>query len=153
MTDMDPRRMREAACAGRRWAEEKAAALEGTSAQSWSDDWQAAWAGALSLEPHLPKIAPEELSTLIDHATDAARRRWTEILEAERALEDNQALDTETRALALCEALRDHVPAGPSVGREGSRVYLQDTSDAHETTVIADAARAVTDWQERHFGR
>jgi hypothetical protein len=151
---MDPRRMREAACAGRRCAEEKQQRW-GTSAQSWPDDWQAAWAGALSLEPHLPKIAPEELSTLIDHATDAARRRWTEILEAERALEDNQALDTETRALALCEALRDHVPAGLSVGREGSRVYLQDTSDAHETTVtsIADAARAVTDWQERHFGR
>lgn len=149
------RRIQEAASAGVRWADEKAAALEGTSPRDWPDAWDAAWTGALHLEPRYPKLAAEELAALLDHANDAARGRWTEIVERERALEESHATDAETRAVALSEALRDHVPAGLSVGREGSRVYLQDAADAGETTVtsIADAARAVSDWQERHFGR
>ena len=152
---MPARRLRQAVFAGRKWAEAKAAALEGTSPRDWPDTWDAAWSGGLHLAPRSPKLAPEDLARLLDRATDAARRRWAEIVEAERAIEDNQTSDSETRATALYEALRDHVPAGLSVGREGARVYLQDVSDAAETTVTsyAAAARAVSDWQERHFGR
>jgi hypothetical protein len=152
---MRARRLREAVFAGRRWAEEKAAALEGTSSRDWPDAWEIAWGGELHLEPRSPKLGPEDLAALLDRATEAARSRWAEIVEAERALEDSQATDAETRATALCEVLRDHVPSGLSVGREGGRVYLQDVADAGETTVtsFADAARAVSDWQERHFGR
>lgn len=154
---MDPRREREheAAEAGRRWAEDKAEALQGTSPRDWPQAWDVAWAGELHLEPHPPKLVPDEIADLLDCANDAARLRWNEIVEDERALEESGETDTETRALALFEALRDHVPEGLSVGREGGRVYLQDVSDAGETTVtsLADAARAVGDWQERHFGR
>ena len=103
----------------------------------------------------MPKLVPDELAALLDRATRAASSRWAEIVEAERELEDSGAPNTETRAVALYDTLRDHVPAGLSVGREGARVYLQDVADAGETTVtsLADAARAVSEWQERHFGR
>ena len=39
--------------------------------------------------------------------------------------------------MTLYDTLRDHVPAGLSVGREGGRVYLQDVADAEEITVTS----------------
>jgi hypothetical protein len=152
---MSPGRDREAIFAGRKWAEEKAAALEGTSPRDWPDDWDVAWAGALDLEPRSPELAPDELDAFLDRANRAASSRWAEILEAELELEEHGTTDTETGALALYELLRDHVPAGLSVGRDGTRVFLQDSAGSEETTVtsFADAARTVSDWQERHFGR
>lgn len=152
---MDAERVRQAVSAGRRWADEKAAALEGTSPRDWPEDWDLAWSGELHLEPRPPKLSREELADLLDRATRAARDRWTEILEAERSLEESGESNSEERAVALYEALRDHVPAGLEVGREGTRVYVQDVTDAGETTVtsLASAARAVSDWQERHLGR
>jgi hypothetical protein len=73
---------------------------------------------------------------------------------AERGGEDGGE-EGEAGAVQLYEALRGHVSAGLSVRREGARVYLQDVSDAGETTVapMAEAARAISDWQERHLGR
>ncbi len=163
MNGQDLRRVKDAIASGRTWAEEKASHLEGTSPRDWPDVWDAAWSGGLhvaspSSDPS--KLTREEIVALFDRATDAARERWEEIVEAARALEDGGAADggaadSEVRAVALCEALRDHVPAGLSVGRDGSRVYLQDVSDAAETTVtsLASATRAISDWQERHLGR
>jgi len=156
MSAVHPDRVREAILAGRRWAEEKAAHLEGTSPRDWPDTWDPAWSAELHLERHTPKLAAGELAALVARATDAARERWMEIVEAERDIEEtSQTSDAETRAVALYEALRDHVPAGLSVGREGTRVFIQDAADTEETTVTsyADAARAVSDWQERHLGR
>jgi hypothetical protein len=152
---MPTEREREAALAGCKWAEDKAADLEGTSPRDWPDAWDPAWSGELHLEPHAPALIPEKLAALVEHATDAARDRWEEILEAERSLEDRALTDSESYASALCDVLRGHVPAGLSVGREGGRVYLQDVADAREMTVTsyANAARAISDWQERHFGR
>jgi hypothetical protein len=149
-------RAREADAAGQKWAEEKAAALEGTSPRDWPEEWDAAWNGELHLEPHRPRLEADELAQLIERATSAARQRWAEIVEEARGIEESQTTtDAEARAVALYEAIRDHVPAGLAVGREGARVYIQDVADSGETTVtsIADAARAINDWQERHFGR
>jgi hypothetical protein len=152
---MPTEREREAALAGRKWAEDKAAALEGTSSRDWPDEWDAAWSGELHLEPHRPALIPEELAALMERATEAARERWEEILEAERSVEESSATESEFYASALRDVLRGHVPDGLSVGREGARVYLQDVADATEMTVTsyAHAARAISDWQERHFGR
>ncbi len=155
MIAMRPRRSREASAAGRRWAEEKAAALEGTSPRDWPETWDPAWSGGLRLEPSSPSLDREELEALVDRATNAARRRWTELVENARALEAEGADAAESRAVALFDALRGHVPSGLAVGRDGPRVYLLDVTDAEERTVtsIADAARTINDWQERHFGR
>jgi hypothetical protein len=145
----------EAARAGRRWAEEKAALLDGTSPRDWPDEWHVDWGGELHLAPRRPKLEPEELAELLEVARDAARDRWAAIVDAERTLEESGPTDTEAGAVALYEALLDHLPPGLVVGREGPRVYIQDVTDADETTVtsFADAARTVSDWQERHFGR
>ena len=155
MIDSESPRVRDAVLSGRRWAEDKAAALEGTSPRDWPDTWDVAWSGELRLAPQSPNLTREELEALLDRASEAARLRWEEIVEAERALEESGATDGETRAVALCDALRDHLPPGLSVGREGGRVYIQDVTNAAETTVtsLADAARAIGDWQEHHFGR
>lgn len=155
MISIDPRREEAAVAAGRKWAEDKAAALEGTSPRDWPEEWDPAWSGELHLKAQVPKLIPEVVTALLERATRAASSRWTEIVEAERALEDSGAPNTETWAVTLYDTLRDHVPEGLSVGREGGRVYLQDVADAEEVTVtsLADAARAVSDWQERHFGR
>lgn len=155
MTAVIPARTREAAAAGRKWAEDKAAALEGTSPRDWPDEWDAAWSGELHLEPHGPELTPEELAALVERATGAARERWEEIVEAERTVEDSGATDGESYARTLCDVLRDHLPGGLAVGQDGARVYLQDVVDATEMTVssFAQAARTISDWRERHFGR
>jgi hypothetical protein len=152
---MDPIRERQAVFAGRRWAEEKAAALEGTSPHDWPDVWDRQWNEDMPIQPRLPKLTPEELTALIDTAIYAARGRWEELVEWERALDDRDATDDEAQAVALYEQLREHVPAGLSVGRDGARVYLQDVSDAADMTVrsLADASRAISDWLERHIAR
>lgn len=147
-----PSRLRSASVSGQDWAEQKAAALEGTSPRDWPDEWDDAWNGELSLA-RSQELSPAALAELRARASDAARARWAEILEDQRAGDDGEE-QGEARAVELYEALRGHVPAGLSVGREGARVYLQDVSDADETTVasMAEAARAISDWQDRHLG-
>ena len=68
MISVDPRREEAAVAAGRKWAEDKAAALEGTSPRDWPEEWDPAWSGELHLKAQVPKLVPEVV-------TDAPRAR------------------------------------------------------------------------------
>lgn len=149
-------RERDAVAAGRRWADDKAAALDGVSPRDWPQTWDDAWRGELRFDPHLPRLTPGELRDLLELASDSARVLWIEIVDRELAIEARGVeVESESYSLALFEELRNHVPQGLTVGREGTRVYVQDLTDGRETAVtsFADAVRAISDWQERHFGR
>jgi len=152
---MDTVHEAQAALAGRRWAEQKADALEGTLAESWPTEWDPSWGGELRL--HGARLDRAELDELVDLANREAATRWLELVETRRSLEDarGEAEELEARAVWLYEALRQHTPDGLSVGREGSRVYLQDAQDATEFSVhsLGEASRVINDWQERHLGR
>jgi hypothetical protein len=152
---MDKHHEAQAARAGRAWAEQKADALEGTSAQDWPAEWDPRWAGELRLSG--ARVARRELEELIDFANREAAERWLELVETRRAVEDarGELEEIEARAVWLYEALRAHTPEGLTVGRDGARVYLQDMGDATELSVgsLGEASRVISDWQERHFGR
>lgn len=155
---MDRRIMENASAEGRRWADEKAAGLEGTSPLDWPDDWEPAWNGELGVKvPPDGGLSLEDLTELQGRAELAATLRWNEILETERATLDARVdtVDDELSAVRLYEALREHVPSGLAVARDGPRVFLFGSEPAEEVTVtsLADAMRAIGDWQERHLGR
>jgi len=82
-------RLREAHVVGRKWAEHKAAALEGTSPRDWPNDWDDSWSESLSVTPRSPPLTPDELEELLEHAREAARRRWAEIVEEERSVQES----------------------------------------------------------------
>jgi hypothetical protein len=146
----------QAAEAGRRWAEQKADALEGTAASDWPREWDPRWAGELRLRGGRG-VNERELGALIDLANREAAARWSELVEMLAAAEDarGEAEELEARAVSLSESLRRHTPEGLSVGREGARVFLQDVEDGSEINVrsLAEASRFITEWQERHLGR
>jgi len=140
--------------AGRGWADRKADALEGTLAQDWPLEWDPSWAGELRFDGQLDR---DELADLTDLANREAAEHWLEIVEARRTAEDSRAEteELETRAIHLYEELREHIPEGLAVGRDGARVFLMDIEDAAEFSVhsLGEASRVINDWQERHFGR
>ncbi len=144
----------EAVEAGRRWAEEKADAREGTRAEDWPVEWDPAWAGELHVTGK--RADGPMLVALVDRANREAAARWLEIVEARREEQDTRAEgeELEAGAVKLYETLRRHTPEGLSLGREGARVFLQDVEDASEVSVssIVEALRAIDEWQGRHVG-
>ncbi len=142
--------------AGRAWAEQKADALEGTLAQDWPMEWETRWDGELRLSGS--RVDRQELDELIDLANREAAARWLDLVQARKATEDarSELEELVARAVWLYESLRGHTPEGLAVARDGARVYLQDVSDATEIAQVrslGDAARAMSDWEERHLGR
>lgn len=143
-------RRAEAVALGRAWASDKADALRGAiDPEDWPDFWDEADAGSL----------PEQLSNaerrqLEELANAAARERWVELVADERfgdMLEENRD-EIEARAAALESQLRESLPPGVSVGRDGSRVFLSlSESGRSERTVssLSNAWRVLHDWEEQ----
>ncbi|HSQ65424.1 MAG TPA: hypothetical protein VLM85_19530, partial [Polyangiaceae bacterium] len=107
---MDTVHEAQAVLAGRRWAEQKADALEGTLAESWPTAWDPSWGGELRL--HGARLDRAELDELVDLANREAATRWLELVETRRSVEDarGEAEELEARAVWLYEALRQHTP-------------------------------------------
>lgn len=142
-----------AEAAGRSWAETKADMLRGNiPALDWPDLWQEGWAGALPFDES--STAPRDRAALAAAANVAAARRWGELVEQCRESEDvpDEETDEEADAVQLYEAVRAGLPRGLIAGRDGPRVYLEDTLHGTEHTVgsLEDAWRVIEDWRERH---
>ncbi len=141
-----------AEAAGRAWAEQKADMLRGNiPAFDWPDLWQERWAGALPFDDSLPS---RDRTALLAAANVAAARRWGELVEQNRDSEDvpDEENDEEADAVQLYEAVRAGLPRGLLAGRDGPRVYLEDTLHGTEHTVssLEDAWRVIEEWRERH---
>lgn len=138
---------------GRLWAEQKAEMLRGSiPALDWPDLWQEKWGGKLPFDESA--VAPREWTALLAAANAAAARRWGELVEQCRDSEHVQdgETDEEADAVQLYEAVRAGLPRGLVAGRDGPRVYLEDTLHGTEHTVgsLEDAWRVIEEWRERH---
>jgi len=142
-------RRAEATALGRAWADEKADALrDDVPAADWPDFWEEASNGPLP-----PDLAWEERSDMLVSATRAAQDRWRELrseqLYAESIEEDGGA--SEAEAVRLEASLRDGLPRGIRLGRDGCRVHLQNAATDQERSVtsLGDAARVIEEWTEQ----
>jgi hypothetical protein len=150
---MDRESYTQAEVAGRLWAEQKADMLRGNiPAMDWPELWLEKWAGKLPFDAS--SVAPRDRAALLAAANVAAARRWGELVEQCRESEDvlDEETDEEADAVQLYEAVRAGLPRGLVAGRDGPRVYLEDTLHGTEHTVrsLEDAWRVVEEWRERH---
>lgn len=142
-----------AEAAGRLWAEHKADLLRGNiPALDWPDLWQEKWAGSPAFDE--AGVAPADRAALLAAAHVAASRRWGELVELCRESEDvpDEETDEEAGAVQLYEAVRTELPRGLVAGRDGPRVYLEDTlhGTEHTITSLENAWRVIEEWRERH---
>ncbi len=150
---MDHQSYERARAVGRTWAEAKADVLRGNiPAGNWPDLWQDKWAGQLPFDE--AGLQQRERSALLAAANVAAAKRWAELVEQSRETEDlpEEENDEEADAIQLYEAVRAGLPRGLLAGRDGPRVYLEDTlhGTEHTVTSLEDAWRVVEEWRERH---
>lgn len=147
-----PNTLSRAAEIGRAWAEAKADSLEEMPAMEWPDVWDPVWAGPLP--PPEANASKEEREALLAVANHYASEHWAELLTERRNIEDveDEEHDDEARALHLLEAIERDLPQWLSAGRDGPRVYVQDTRTGMEMTVrsLEHAWRVVADWEEQH---
>lgn len=140
-----------AASAGRLWAERKAEALaEIIPAVDWPDLWDDKERGALPFGPD--EVDATERAALEVEALHAAHERWPTLVTAQRSLEADheQEPGLELDAIRLERALQNDLPHGIAVGRDGPRVYLEDSQSGMQRTVtsLAQAWRVVDEWEE-----
>jgi hypothetical protein len=143
-------RRAEATALGRAWADEKANVLrDRIPAADWPDFWDEADNGQLPLD-----IDAEQGGQMLVSANRAAHDRWAELLKEQRSVEsteeDEHALEA---AAAQFEAsLRGRLPPGITAGRDGSRVYLQNSESGDERSVTSeeDVAMVMEEWTEHH---
>jgi hypothetical protein len=142
-------RRAEATALGRAWAEEKANALrDDVPAADWPDFWEEASNGPLPLE-----LEWEERSDMLMSATRAAQDRWRELRSEQLLVESIEGDEGESEAAAvrLEASLGEGLPSGITVGRDGSRVHLQNAATDQERSVtsLGDAARVIEEWTEQ----
>jgi len=142
-------RRAEATALGRAWADEKANALrDDVPAADWPDFWDEASNGPLP-----DNVAWAERSDMLVSAIRAAQDRWRELRSEQLLVESIEGDDSEGEAAAvrLETSLREGLPPGITVGRDGSRVHLQNAATDQEQSVtsLGDAARVIEDWTEQ----
>ena len=119
---------------GRKWASDKAEALDGNiAAIDWPDAWRREWDGRLE-----PSGADEQHERfLADEAHHAAVERWCELVDERRRSEDVEDEETteEAQALRLMAVLQRDLPPGLIIGHDGPRIFLQDERTGEEFTV------------------
>ncbi len=148
---MERDQARLAATAGRLWAERKAETLrDGIPAADWPDLWDDAEQGSLPFSSS--ELAGTRGAALETEALHAAHERWRELVVEQRNLEADQEQEPllELDAVRLETALQNDLPHGISVGREGSRVYLEETRRGMQRSVtsLEQAWRVVDEWEE-----
>ncbi len=139
-----------AEAAGRAWAEDKAATLrDAIPAVDWPDLWDDADNGRLSLGD---QVTEEEQASLSPVAAHAAHERWRELVVEQRELEsaEENQLDLEAEASRLEAQLSGDLPQGITVGRDGSRVYLENLETGSQRTVanLEQAFTVLSEWRE-----
>lgn len=139
-----------ATAAGHGWAERKAATLEGAiPAVDWPDTWSPAWGESLPFRSG--EVDPQSVPVLLAIASHAAAERWAELVSEHRAEEsaDEEEVDLEIEAVRLFEAVRDALPEGLTVVRNGERVCLVDEAGKERTiTSLEQASRVLGEWKE-----
>jgi hypothetical protein len=137
--------------AGRRWAEWRAESLDGDiPALDWPDEWPSAWNEALELPE---EVGERDAPAYRIAAHHAAAERWAELLKEHRdseAVAEEEA-DAEAQAVRLVSLLREDLPAGLTVWRDGHDVYLR-APHGEETPIhsLRDAWRVVAEYDEHY---